>query len=96
MTDASRKRLDTLGLSGAVLHVGAEGVQFEEPIFGIDAEPIGDRFADPAALVRFIEAQKGLAKVRDNKLVVRRDWPKASDRVKGAFSIARDLAKMLR
>jgi len=44
-------------------------------------------------LVEFIKDQNGLAKIRDNKIVVRRDWAKDSDRIKGAFSIARDLAQ---
>ncbi|MEM9709168.1 MAG: transcription-repair coupling factor [Pseudomonadota bacterium] len=52
----------------------------------------GDKFADPAGLVEFIQAQNGLAKVKDNKIVVRRDWKKDSDKIKGAFAIARDLA----
>lgn len=52
-----------------------------------------DRFANPAGLVEFIRDQKGLAKVRDNKIVVRRDWKKDSDRIRGAFAIARDLAE---
>ena len=52
-----------------------------------------DKFASPQGLVEFIEAQKGLAKVRDNKIVVRRDWRKDSDKIKGAFAIARDLAE---
>jgi transcription-repair coupling factor (superfamily II helicase) len=51
-----------------------------------------DKFANPAGLVTFINAQNGLAKVRDNKIVVRRDWARESDRIKGAFAIARDLA----
>ncbi|WP_424976192.1 transcription-repair coupling factor [Dinoroseobacter sp. S124A] len=51
-----------------------------------------DKFANPAGLVTFIQDQRGLAKVRDNKIVVRRDWAKESDRIKGAFAIARDLA----
>ena len=51
-----------------------------------------DKFAAPAGLVEFIEDQRGLAKVRDNKIVVRRDWKKDSDKIKGAFAIARDLA----
>jgi transcription-repair coupling factor (superfamily II helicase) len=54
-----------------------------------------DRFADPAGLVRYIQDQRGLAKIKDNKLVVRRDWPTAEDRVKGAFAIVRDLAKLV-
>jgi len=52
-----------------------------------------DRFASPEGLVAFIEAQRGLARVRDNKIVVRRDWTREADRIKGAFAIARDLAE---
>ena len=55
-----------------------------------------DKFANPAGLVEFIHAQHGHAKVRDNKIVVRRDWTKTSDKIKGAFSIAQDLAKHLK
>ncbi len=51
-----------------------------------------DKFASPTGLVEFIQDQKGLAKVRDNKIVVRRDWAKSSDKIKGAYAIARDLA----
>ena len=65
----------------------------------MDAGPRGatiqfheDRFANPAGLVRFIEAQKGLARVKDNRLIVRRDWKQMKERVRGAFAIARDLA----
>jgi transcription-repair coupling factor (superfamily II helicase) len=52
-----------------------------------------DKFASPQGLVEFIQDQDGLAKVKDNKIVVRRDWQKASDKIKGAFAIARDLAQ---
>ncbi|WP_375690758.1 transcription-repair coupling factor [Pseudooceanicola sp. LIPI14-2-Ac024] len=52
-----------------------------------------DKFANPAGLVEFIKDQKGLAKVKDNKIVVRRDWKKDIDKIKGAFAIARDLAE---
>ena len=55
-----------------------------------------DKFASPAGLVDFINAQNGLAKVRDNKIVVRRDWRKTSDKIKGAFAIAQDLAMKLK
>ena len=51
-----------------------------------------DKFANPAGLVDFIRDQRGLAKVKDNKIVVRRDWKKSSDKIKGAFAIAQDLA----
>lgn len=55
-----------------------------------------DKFANPAGLVDFITAQNGLAKVRDNKIVVRRDWAKTKDKIQGAFSIARDLAEQVK
>ncbi|TRD21789.1 transcription-repair coupling factor [Palleronia caenipelagi] len=69
----------------------------------LDAGPKGvtiqfhnDKFASPAGLVQFIEAQNGLAKVRDNKIVIRRDWKKDSDKIKGSFAIAQDLARFAR
>ncbi|MEP5088014.1 MAG: TRCF domain-containing protein, partial [Paracoccaceae bacterium] len=52
-----------------------------------------DKFASPQGLVDFITDQRGLAKVKDNKIVVRRDWKKDKDKIKGAFAIARDLAE---
>ncbi len=52
-----------------------------------------DKFANPAGLVEFIHQQKGQAKVKDNKIIIRRDWKKDSDKIKGAFAIAQDLAK---
>jgi len=66
----------------------------------LDAGPKGatiqfrdDRFANPAGLVAFLQEQRGLAKVKDNRLVIRRDWSEDDDRVKGAHGIAQDLAK---
>ena len=66
----------------------------------LDAGPKGatiqfhnDKFPDPEALVAFINDQNGLAKVKDTKIVVRRDWRAESDKIKGAFAIARDLAE---
>ena len=53
-----------------------------------------DKFANPAGLVEFIHAQNGHAKVRDNKVIIRRDWPNNAAKIKGAFSIAQDLAKL--
>ncbi len=52
-----------------------------------------DKFASPQGLIEFIQNQRGMAKVKDNKIVVRRDWKKDSDKIKGAFAIARDLAE---
>jgi transcription-repair coupling factor (superfamily II helicase) len=68
----------------------------------LDAGPKGatlqfhnDKFASPQGLVEFIGDQKGKAKVRDNKIVVQRDWAKENDKIRGAFSIAKDLAEKL-
>ncbi|MFQ6548238.1 transcription-repair coupling factor [Aestuariibius sp. 2305UL40-4] len=66
----------------------------------LDAGPKGatiqfhnDKFASPEGLVEFIQDQKGLAKVKDNKIFVRRDWKTEADKIKGAFAVARDLAE---
>jgi transcription-repair coupling factor (superfamily II helicase) len=53
----------------------------------------GDRFASPAGLVEYIQAQQGQARIKDNKLIVLRDWPSEADRIKGAFAIVKDLAE---
>ncbi|SPH17806.1 Transcription-repair-coupling factor [Defluviimonas aquaemixtae] len=66
----------------------------------LDAGPKGatiqfhnDKFANPAGLVDFLQDQRGLAKVKDNTIIVRRDWTKDSDRIRGAYAVARDLAE---
>ncbi|MCV6824382.1 MULTISPECIES: transcription-repair coupling factor [Halocynthiibacter] len=68
----------------------------------LDAGPKGgtiqfhnDKFASPQGLVEFITDQKGKAKVRDNKIVVQRDWANEKDKIKGAFQLAKDLAEKL-
>lgn len=68
----------------------------------LDAGPKGatirfhnDKFASPQGLVEFIQAQNNTAKVKDNKIVIRRDWDKERDKIQGAFNIARDLAGKL-
>jgi len=52
-----------------------------------------DKFANPAGLVEFVQDQKGLAKVKDNKIVVRREWSTDREKIRGSFAIARDLAQ---
>jgi transcription-repair coupling factor (superfamily II helicase) len=54
-----------------------------------------DKFASPQGLAEFVRDQRGLAKVKGNKIVVRRNWAKDSDKIKGAFAIARDLVEQL-
>ncbi len=66
----------------------------------LDAGPKGatiqfhaDKFPNPAGLVEFLQAQNGQAKIKDNKVIIRRDWARDSDKIKGAFAIARELAE---
>lgn len=60
---------------------------------GVTIQFHNDKFPNPQGLVEFINDQNGMAKVRDNKIVVRRDWSKEADKIKGAFGVARDLAQ---
>ncbi|MCB1340337.1 MAG: transcription-repair coupling factor, partial [Pseudooceanicola sp.] len=52
-----------------------------------------DKFASPQGLVEFVQEQRGMAKIKDNKIILRRDWATEADKIKGAFAIARDLAE---
>ena len=68
----------------------------------LDAGPKGatvqfhkDKFANPAGLVEFLHAQHGTARIKDNKIVLKRDWATESERIRAAFGIARDLADKL-
>ena len=60
---------------------------------GVTIQFHNDKFASPEGLVSFIHDQRGLAKVKENKIVVKRDWKTDADKIKGAFAIARDLAE---
>ncbi len=42
-----------------------------------------DKYANPAGLVQFLNDQKGLAKVKDNRIVVRRDWGEREGAARG-------------
>lgn len=66
----------------------------------IDAGPKGatiqfhnDKFANPAGLVTFIQAQGAGARVQGNKIVLSAQWTSDAERIRGAFAIARDLAQ---
>jgi len=66
----------------------------------LDAGPMGatvqfhqDKFPNPQGLVAFLHENKDLAKIRDNKVIVRRDWPNDKEKLRGAFAIARQLAE---
>ena len=53
------------------------------------------RCANPAGLADYVIAQGDLAKLRDDRLILRRDWREEADRIKGAFAVARDLAEKI-
>ena len=83
-----------------LLVIRIKGMCRKAGIAKLDAGPKGatiqfhnDKFASPEGLVEFIKDQRGLAKIKDNKIIVRRDWTKEADKIKGAFSISRDLAQ---
>ncbi len=71
-------------------------------VASVDAGPKGavigfheDNFANPAGLVGFINEQGNLAKLRpDHKLVIRRSWDGAAERLKGVRSILRKLSSV--
>ena len=56
----------------------------------------GDKFANPAGLVDFLKAQGPAARVSGNKIVLTGEMKTDSDRIKGAFNIARDLAEVVK
>ena len=67
-------------------------LKFNGGIRGATIEFKNHKFDNPIGLAEFISEQRGLAQIRDNKLIVKRDWKSNADKIKGAFSIARDLA----
>ena len=66
------------------LSVGAKGATVEFH---------GNRFANPAGLVDYIKSWGNAAQLKGDKLVIRATAEAEADRIKGAFAIARDLAK---
>jgi transcription-repair coupling factor (superfamily II helicase) len=60
---------------------------------GVTVQFHGDKFPNPAGLVEFIHAEKGAARVKDNRIVLLRTWAGEGERVKGAYQIAKDLAE---
>jgi transcription-repair coupling factor (superfamily II helicase) len=51
-----------------------------------------DKFKNPAGLAKYLADSRGTAKVKDNKIVILRDWANDDKKVKGAYVIARELA----
>ena len=53
-----------------------------------------DKFISPSGLAQYLLDSRGNAKIKDNKLIVLRDWTNDDKKVKGAYIIARELAVM--
>ena len=53
-----------------------------------------DKFISPSGLAQYLLVSRGTAKIKDNKLIVLRDWTNNDKKVKGAYIIARELAVM--
>jgi transcription-repair coupling factor (superfamily II helicase) len=52
-------------------------------------------FANPTALVRWVEAQGSFARIRpDMRIVVADDFEKLTDRLEGTLRIMREIAKL--
>ncbi|MFN0263765.1 transcription-repair coupling factor [Tepidamorphus sp. 3E244] len=68
----------------------------------VEAGPMGvvvsfrdNRFANPRGLVEFVANEGRRAKVRpDHSILLKRDWPAASDRLTGTRRLLSDLAKL--
>ncbi|WP_394199735.1 transcription-repair coupling factor [Litoreibacter albidus] len=60
---------------------------------GATIEFHNNKFAKPEGLVTYLQEPSNKAKLKDNKVVVVRDWANEADKIKGAFAIARDLAE---
>ena len=53
-----------------------------------------DKFISPSGLAQYLLDSRGTAKIKDNKLIVLRDWTNDDKKLKGAYIIARELAVM--
>ena len=76
---------------------------FDAGIIKLDAGPRGaivkfynDKFVNPEKLLRYIKDQGDLIKVKGSQLIIRRDWSRTNDKIKGAYSITSDLARCAR
>lgn len=61
---------------------------------GATVEFHNDKFSNTEGLVAFIGRQQGRATVRNNKLVLQRDWQNPSDRTQGAIKLSAHIAKI--
>lgn len=68
---------------------------FEAGEDGVAIRFRNDRVSNPDGLIAYLRSQDGLAQVRNKRLVIKRDWSKQSDRVKGAVVVCRDVAKAI-
>ena len=93
LPDEVRHLLEIVAIKQLALKAGVEKID-AGPKGGIIAFR-GNNFANPVALIKFINQHSGSMKVRpDQKIVVSRDWPTPGDRLSGAKSLIGQLAKL--
>ena len=68
---------------------------FEADEKGVTIRFRDDRVPSPDGLIAYLKSQGGLARIRNNRLVIKRDWSKRDDRVKGAVVVCRDVASAI-
>ena len=71
-------------------------IKFEGGPRGAIVKFYKDKFNEPERLLEYIKKQGDLIKVRENKLIIRRDWKDLKDKIKGAYSIVSDLANLVK
>ncbi len=54
-----------------------------------------DTIPNPDGMISYLKSQDGLARIKNNRLVISRDWSRQSDRVKGAVVVCRNLARVM-
>lgn len=93
MPDEFRHLLDVVSLKALCRRAGIE--KLEAGPKGMTMAFRNNIFANPAGLVNFIAKEGAQAKLRpDHKLVLKRDWPDAAQRLKGASYVMEKLAAL--
>ena len=69
-------------------------LKFEGGPLGATIKFYKNKFKQPELLMKYIKSEGNLIRVRNNQLIIKRDWKNMSDKIKGAYAIASDLAKI--
>ena len=93
LPDEVRHLLEIVAIKQLALKAGVEKIDAGPK--GCTIAFRGNSFANPLALIKFINQHSATMKVRpDQRLVVSRDWPGPDDRLAGAKALLGQLAKL--